>query len=108
VGGAFVMMLACDARIASEPVKLALSEVTAGIPCPACPLEIVNAEMEPGLRRHIVLSGDPIDPAQALERGIVDEVLPRGELVERAVELAQTRAAAPRSRRSCAARRSSA
>jgi hypothetical protein len=36
-------MLGCDARLGalSADAKLALSEVTAGIPYPACPMEVV-------------------------------------------------------------------
>lgn len=96
IGGAFVLMLACDARIASAgDAKLALTEVTAGIPYPACPLEVVKAEIEPSLRRHLVLSGEPIDPATAWTRGLVDEVVAPQELLEKALELARVRAAAP-------------
>jgi enoyl-CoA hydratase len=95
IGGAFVMMLACDARLAADaPAKLGLTEVTAGIPYPAVPIAVVNAEIEPGYRRHLVLSGELIDPTTALARGIVDEILAPHKLVPRAIELARARAAA--------------
>src|SRR5207253_9290493 len=51
IGGAFVMMLACDARLAADtPCKLGLTEVSAGIPYPACPMEVARAEVEPAYR----------------------------------------------------------
>jgi enoyl-CoA hydratase len=94
IGGAFVMMLACDARLAADaPSKLGLTEVTAGIPYPACPIEVVRAEVEPAYRRHLVLSGDLISPHATEARGLVDDVVAPGELLDRAVELARTRAA---------------
>ena len=96
IGGAFVMMLACDARLAADkPCKLGLTEVTAGIPYPACPMEVVRAEIEPGYRRHLVLSGELIDPHEARARGLVDDVVVGDELLARAVQLARARAAAP-------------
>jgi enoyl-CoA hydratase len=95
IGGAFVMMLACDARLAAETqAKLGLTEVTAGIPYPAAPIAVVNAEIEPGYRRHLVLSGELIDPPTALARGLVDDLVAPVELIPRAVELARARASA--------------
>ncbi|MHB8491094.1 MAG: enoyl-CoA hydratase/isomerase family protein [Solirubrobacteraceae bacterium] len=95
IGGAFVVMLACDTRIAVEAkVKLGLTEVTAGIPYPACPMEVVKAEVEPAYRRHLVLSGETIDPRAARARGLVDELVSPGALLQRAVALARMRAAA--------------
>jgi enoyl-CoA hydratase len=95
IGGAFVSMLACDARIAADTdAKMGLAEVTAGIPYPACPMEIVKAEIEPAYRRHLVLTGETIDPCAAQAHGLVDELVPPEALLQRAVELAQMRAAA--------------
>lgn len=96
IGGAFVVMLACDARIAADSdAKLGLTEVTAGIPYPACPMEVVKAEIEPGYRRHLVMSGELISPHTAHARGLVDEVVSAPDILDRAVELAGQRAAAP-------------
>ena len=96
IGGGFVMMLACDARIAADgPAKLALTQVRTSIAYPEVPLEIVAAELDPGLRRQLMLSGEAIAPAVALERGVIDELHTREELFARAVQLARSRAAAP-------------
>jgi enoyl-CoA hydratase len=96
IGGGFVVMLACDARLGvPSNSKLALSEVAAGIPYPACPMEIVKAELAPDVRRRLVLSGDPISPAEAHALGIVDELVAADRLMARAVELARTRSALP-------------
>jgi enoyl-CoA hydratase len=96
IGGAFVMMLACDARLAADrDCKLGLTEVTAGIPYPSAPLAVVEAEIEPSYRRHLVLSGELIDPRTALAHALVDEVVPSGALIAQAVELARARASAP-------------
>ncbi|MEQ1866521.1 MAG: enoyl-CoA hydratase/isomerase family protein [Micropepsaceae bacterium] len=96
IGGGFVVMLACDARLGvPSNAKLALSEVAAGIPYPACPMEIVKAELAPDIRRRLVLSGGPISPAEAHILGIVDELVAADRLVSRAVDLARARSALP-------------
>ena len=95
IGGAFVVMLACDTRLlAAGDARLGLTEVTAGIPYPACAMEVVKAELEPGIRRHLVMSGELIDPARALANGIADELVSAESLVARAVELARERSRA--------------
>jgi len=95
IGGAFVVMLACDVRLAVDgDARLALAEVTAGIPYPAAPMEVVCAEIEPSYRRRLVLSGEAISPRTAHERGLVDELVPADELLRRAVDMARERAAA--------------
>jgi enoyl-CoA hydratase len=96
IGGAFVVVLACDARVAgAADARLGLTEVTAGIPYPACPMEVVKAEIEPAYRRRLVLTGDLITPETAHRRGLVDEIVPPEALIARAVELARAHAAAP-------------
>jgi len=96
IGGAFVAMLSCDTRVAADTeAKLGLTEVSAGIPFPACPMEIVKAQIEPAYRRHLVLTRETIDPCTAQAHGLVDELVPPEALLQRAVELAQMRAAAP-------------
>ncbi len=96
IGGALVMALACDVRLASDgDAKLGLTEVTAGIPYPACPIEVLRAELDPAYRRHLVLSGELIDPTTALRHGLLDELLPADQLLEAALARAQRQAAAP-------------
>lgn len=93
IGGGFVLALACDARLAVEGAKLGLTEVTAGIPYPACPMEVVKAEIEPSLRRTLVLGGAPASAEDMTEAGLLDALVAPDELRARAVELAATRAA---------------
>lgn len=97
IGGAFVVMLGCDARLGvqSANTKLVLSEVTAGIPYPACPMEVVKAELEPQARRVLVLTGSAISPDEARSLGILDELVSPDRLIARAVEVAKQRSALP-------------
>ena len=93
IGGGFVLALACDARLAVESAKLGLTEVTAGIPYPACPMEVVKAEIEPSLRRTLVLGGAPASAGDMTKAGLLDALVVPDELHARAIELAATRAA---------------
>jgi enoyl-CoA hydratase len=54
LGGGFVLMLACDYRIAvdDEDAKLGMTEAKAGIPFPAGPLEVMRHELPPELLRQ--------------------------------------------------------
>lgn len=95
IGAGFVLMLACDIRLSlGAGIKLALSEVTAGVPYPAGPLEVVRAELSPAQQRQLVLTGDDITPADALREGILDETHPPDDLLLRALELARIRSGA--------------
>jgi len=95
IGGGLVMALACDARLAADTeMRLALTEVTAGIPYPACPMEVVRGELEPGARRRLVLTGDAVSAGEARDLGLVDDLVPQPQLIERALETARSRAAA--------------
>jgi enoyl-CoA hydratase len=95
IGGGLVMALACDARLAADrSCKLGLTEVTAGLPYPVCPMEVVRAEVEPAYRRHLVMSGDLIEPHTAHARGLIDELVAPGDLLSRSIELARKRAEA--------------
>jgi enoyl-CoA hydratase len=96
MGGAFVLALACDARVAANgPLRFALSEVNAGIPYPACPMEVVKAELEPQLRRRLALHGTPLVNEEAHALRIVDELCDAGLLESRCVALAQELARLP-------------
>lgn len=96
IGAGVVLVLACDARfVADSDLRLGLTEVTAGVSYPAGPMEVVKAELDPVMRRRLVLTGQLIDGPQARAAGLVDELAAAVELVERAVERAQTLASAP-------------
>ena len=94
IGGAFVIALASDVRVAAPTARFGLTEITAGIPYPACPMEVVREEIDPVYRRHLVLSGEVIGTEAAHARGLVDEIVEPDLLLDRAAELARLRAGA--------------
>src|ERR1700758_3958351 len=71
LGGGFVLMLACDYRIAAavEAAKLGMTEAKAGIPFPAGPLEVMRHELRPEMLRRLTLTGAVLDPRELLDAG---------------------------------------
>lgn len=97
LGGALVVALACDVRIGVDaPAKLGLPEVVAGVPFPAVPMRIVQAELEPAVARMLCLTDTALSPREALGRGVLDELCDHAEeLVPRAIGRAAALAALP-------------
>ncbi|MGH2979066.1 MAG: enoyl-CoA hydratase/isomerase family protein [Solirubrobacterales bacterium] len=89
LGGGLVIPLACDVVVAtSADCKLGLTEVVAGVPFPAAPLEAVRHRLAPPVYNNLCLTGRVVGPEEALALGVVDELAAPGRLVERAVEIA--------------------
>ena len=85
LGGAFVLMLACDVRLAARgPFKLGLTEAEAGIPFPAGPLAVVHAELAPAQRRALALGSLTAGPESERFAGIIDRVVEASDLLEAA------------------------
>ncbi len=96
LAGGLIFALACDRRyVTTERCRLGLPEVQAGVPYPAVPLLVAEAELGPRLVRLLALGGEPFDPAAAVEHGIFDAAIPEDELLERARAEATTLAAHP-------------
>ena len=96
MGGGLVIALACDLRLAGRGEhKLALNEVSAGVPFPAGPLAVVRAELDPSVMRDLCLTGRAVGPDEALALRIVEAVLDPPELLDRARERALELASFP-------------
>lgn len=93
LGAGLVLALCCDLRLAARgEFRLGLTEARAGIPFPAGPLTVVQAELAPDLARVLCLTGAVGDPESHLLGRTVDRVvahhLLRAEAVRAAEELA--------------------
>jgi enoyl-CoA hydratase len=87
LGGAFVLMLACDVRVAARGgFKLGLTEAEAGIPFPAGPLAVVRAELAPDRIRRLALGSLAAGPEAEVFAGILDRVVDPPELLEAACD----------------------
>ncbi len=91
-GGGLEKALTCDIRICSDNARLALAEVKVGL-CP--PGGSFNLPRLVGLSNAmwLLLSGEPVDAEEALRMGLVSRVVPYPELLDTAVQMAETIAA---------------
>ena len=86
-GGGVGLVAACDIAIASEKARFCFSEVRLGL-IPAVISPFVAAAIGPRQTRRYFLTGEVLDVEQALELGLVHEVVPDEDLEDRATTLA--------------------
>lgn len=95
VTGGLELALACDMLIASERARFADTHARVGV-MPGGGLTIrLPALIGPNRARQMSFTGDFIDAATAYEWGLVNEVVPHGELLERAHTVASSIASIP-------------
>ncbi len=93
LAGGMEMLLGTDVRIAAESASFGLGEVRWGI-IPAGGSHIRLPRQVPwAIAMQLILTGHPIDARRALEVGLINEVVPDGHAVERALEVAAVIAA---------------
>jgi len=88
LGRALELALSCDLRIAAEDALLGLPEVKVGVP------SVIEASLLPrtiglGRARAMVLTGETVTAQEALQIGLVDQVVPGEHLQQAAVTAAR-------------------
>ena len=98
IAGGCVLACAADYRLmAAHSGRIGVTELLVGVPFPSIALEIMRCITAPHHFPAILYSGATFDPAQALERRLVDELSASGTLMEQAVAAAQTLTVLPAS-----------
>ena len=96
IAGGCVVACAADRRIcASEGITMGAPELTVGVPFPPSAFEWLRCAVPAHVLREVTLMGTIYQPGQALERGLVDELVERDRVLERALEVAQRMAEIP-------------
>ena len=90
LGAGLEMALLCDLRVAAEDTRLGLPEVGLGYIPSAGGTQTLPRTIAPGVAMHMILSGDPIDAAEAYRLRLVHRVVPREELDAAAGAWAET------------------
>jgi len=86
LAGAFGLVLACDIVFASELGKFGFTEVKIGF-VPAVVLNLALRKMSESDARFLLLTGKIIDAGQALELGIVREIVPDDQIENKVVTI---------------------
>lgn len=89
LGGGFELALACDLIVAAEGARFGLPEVKRGLIAAAGGVVRLPQRIPHHLAMEVLLTGEPIDGARAGALGIANRVVPNGETVATALQLAE-------------------
>jgi enoyl-CoA hydratase/carnithine racemase len=93
LGGGCELALACDFRIASEKAKLGQPEILLGIIPGGGGTQRLARLVGPARAKDLIFSGRQVRAGEALAMGLVDEVVPHEEVLDRALARAAELAA---------------
>lgn len=93
LAGGFEIVLACDLVVAATDARFGLPEVTRGLFAAAGGLIRLPKRLPLATAMEIAITGDPIDAGRALTLGLVNRVVPRAEVLDGALALAERIAA---------------
>ena len=99
IAGGCVLALMCDERILVDegpkaPPKIGLNEAQLGLGLPAVVIELVRARLPAAAHVAVALEGRLVEPDEARQLGLVDEVVAADQLEARVLERAAALAAA--------------
>ncbi|MFD5779244.1 enoyl-CoA hydratase/isomerase family protein [Streptomyces sp. NPDC126933] len=86
VGGGCQLAAACDLRFAEEGALFGVTPARLGIVYPASSTRRLASLVGPATAKYLLFSAELIGTEWALRTGLVDEVLPAGELAGRVAE----------------------
>ena len=95
LAGGLELALWCDLRIAAESAKLGFPERRFGVPLIDGGTQRLPRVVGLGRAMELILTGRIVSSHEALAMGLVNEVVPDGAPVERALELAEQLAGFP-------------
>ena len=95
LAGGLELALWCDLRIAAEGAKLGFTERRFGVPLIDGGTQRLPRIVGMGRALEMILTGRLVDAGEALAWGLVNEVVPAGTHVDRALEMAEGLAAFP-------------
>ena len=87
--GGLEMALACDVRVAADTARFGITSARIGTVAGAGGTQRLPRLIGPGRAKEMLFSAEPIDAAEALRIGLVNRVVPAGQEVEAALEMAR-------------------
>jgi enoyl-CoA hydratase len=92
MGGGFELVMASDLAVAADHATFGVPEVKRGVVGAGCSTRTA-ARVPPAIAYEMTLTGDPITAQRALALGLVNEVVPKEQVLDRALALAERIAA---------------
>jgi enoyl-CoA hydratase len=89
VGGGFELVMACDIAVAAEHAVFSVPEVRRGLIGAGCSTRLAG-RVPPALAFEMAFTGAPISATRAESMGLINEVVPTGGALSRALEIAET------------------
>jgi enoyl-CoA hydratase/carnithine racemase len=86
--GGFELALACDIRIAAETARFGITSARIGTVAGMGGTQRLPRLIGPGRAKEILFSAEPIDAGEALRVGVVNRVVPAGQEVQAAIDMA--------------------
>jgi enoyl-CoA hydratase/carnithine racemase len=87
--GGLEMALACDVRVAADTARFGITSARIGTVAGAGGTQRLPRLVGAGRAKEILFSAEPIDASEALRIGLVNRVVPAGQEVETALEMAR-------------------
>jgi enoyl-CoA hydratase len=89
LGGGLELALACDIRVASETARFGQPEVNLGLIPGGGATQRLPRIVGMGAALRLILTGEPVDAAEALRIGLIEELTPAAECVSRGIAVAE-------------------
>ena len=89
LAGGFEIVLACDLVVAADDANFGIPEVKRGLFAAAGGLIRLPNRIPTATAMELALTGDPISAGRAFELGLVNRVVPRAEVLDAALALAE-------------------
>lgn len=89
LGGGLELALSCDLRIADEKAKFGLTEVTLGLVPGLGGTQRLVRLLGPAKTKELLFTGKMVKADEAMQLGLVNQVVPNGEALNEALKLAK-------------------
>jgi enoyl-CoA hydratase len=89
LAGGFELMISCDCVVAADTAKFGIPEAKRGLLAAAGGLTRLPKRVSLAIALEMAMTGDPIDADRAYQLGLVNRVVPREQVLDEAIALAE-------------------